>query len=175
MCEYISHFPEHPKALIFCNTEAKIDLDSMVGKFTQLGGEDIGEICRQAYISPTTESTKAFYEKCIPYYARNPYSKQEIQRCIQHNEIFENYCKKEMLTFDYNPILEKIQCPTLFMVGEESPGHPPKSAEIMADGIDQRFRYYHVFKNAGAPVYKDSPEEAKMVVRNFISELHKEV
>ena len=53
MCEYISHFPEHPEALIFCNTEAKMNLDAMVEKFTQLGGEAIGEICRQTYMSST--------------------------------------------------------------------------------------------------------------------------
>ena len=77
-----------------------------------------------------------------------------------------------MLTFDYSAVVEKIQCPTLFMVGEESPGHPPKTAEVMADRVEQRFRHYHVFKDAGAPVYKDSPQEAERVVREFILRLN---
>lgn len=168
ICEYVTQHPEHPGALIFCNTEAKMDIDAMVDKFRELGGEKIARICRENYLAPTPEAVVTYRDQCIPYYATNPYTSTEIKRCIQRMEIFEHYCKKEMTHFDYLNELYKIQCPVLFMVGEKSPGHPPKLAETMAKKIDKRWVHYHEFKEAGAPVYNDAPKESEKVVKDFI-------
>lgn len=170
MCEYVSHYPNHPGALIFCNTEAKMDIDVMVEKFRELGGDKVAEICRQNYLAPTPDIVAAYRDHCVPFYAKNAYSKKEIQRCIQRMEIFEHYCKNEMNQFNYLGELHKIQCPTLFMVGEKSPGHPSPLAKTMADKIDPQWVHYHEFKDAGAPVYKDSPEEAYKLVSQFIDQ-----
>ena len=64
--------------------------------------------------------------------------------------------------------MNKIQCPTLFMVGEKSPGHPPALAKAMVERMEERWVHYHEFKDAGAAVYKDSPVESEQVVREFI-------
>jgi len=168
MCEYVKSYPNHPGGLIFCNTEAKMDIDAMVEQFKDLGGEEVAEICRKNYLAPTAESVEAYRDKCIPFYAKNAYSKQEIQRCIQRMEIFENYCKNEFKHFDYLGKLDKVQCPTLFMVGEKSPGHPPKLAKMMAEKIKPELVSYHEFKDAGSPVYKDAEQESEAVVRNFL-------
>ncbi len=92
----------------------------------------------------------------------------EINRCQQRTEVFEHYCRHEMKTFDYLDDVHKIACPTLFMVGEESPGHPPKAAKEMASKINDQWVTYHEFDGAGAPVYNDSPEEAYRAVKQFI-------
>ncbi|PIQ42405.1 MAG: hypothetical protein COV52_05075 [Gammaproteobacteria bacterium CG11_big_fil_rev_8_21_14_0_20_46_22] len=171
MCEYVNRYPEHPGALIFCNTEAKLDLEAMVEKFDELGGKEVAEICRQNYLSPTPESVDAYQDHCIPYYAKNAYTRAEVKRCLQHPEIFEHYCQHEMMRFDYLDTLSKIACPTLLMVGEQSPGHPPKCAQLMKDKIKPGLVTYHEFKGAGAPVYNDSPEEAYQVVHKFIQSI----
>ena len=54
------------------------------------------------------------------------------------------------------------------MVGEQSPGHPPLTAKKMADCIKAEWVTYHLFDNAGSPVYKDSARESYQVVKQFV-------
>jgi len=171
LCDYVTRYPEHPSAVIFCNTEAKTELGAMLEKFRELGGDEVAEICRQNYLSPTPETVAAYKEKCVPLYAKKSYSKNEMARCIPRMEVIEHYCNNEINHFNYLDLIHKIQCPTLFMVGEKSPGHPPALARKMADKIDSRWLSYHEFKNAGAPVYKDLPLESEHAVRTFIQSL----
>jgi pimeloyl-ACP methyl ester carboxylesterase len=168
MCEYVTKYPNHPGALIFCNTEAKFDLDLVCEAFRKLGGDEIAELARKNFSSPTPEIIEEFKNKGVPFYARNAYTPTEIARCQQRTQVFEHYCKNKMTQFNYLGQLNKIQCPTLFMVGEISPGHPPRAAQLMMAEIDPKLVTHHEFKNAGAPVYKDSPEEAEQVVRDLI-------
>jgi len=168
MCEYMSQYPNHPGALIFCHTEAKQNINIVIEKFRELGGDEVAEICHQNFMSPTPGIVKSFQEKCMPLYGKKGYNKVELNRCIQRPEIFEHYCKHEMKQFNYLDELDKIQCPSLFMVGAKSPGHPPQLTQEMASRVDPKWAHYHEFKDAGAPVYNDSPEEAYQVVSKFI-------
>ena len=171
MCEYVSRYPDHPGALIFCNTEARFDIDMVCDVFRRLGGQDIAELARKNFISPTPEIIEEFKKKCVPYYGKNAYTSKEIARCTQRTEVFEHYCKNEMNQFNYLNELYKINCPTLFMVGEQSPGHPPKCAQLMANKIKSERVIYREFKDAGAPVYNDSPEESYQAVSQFIKQV----
>ncbi len=171
MCEYVKRYPSHAGGLIFCNTEAKLDVEAMIEKFRELGGDEVAEICRKNYLAPTPEIAAAYRDRCVPFYARNAYSKTEVKRCTQHMEVFAHYCTGEANQFDYLSDMNKIQCPTLFMVGEKSPGHPPALAKAMVERMEQRWVHYHEFKDAGAPVYKDSPAESEQVARAFIKTL----
>ncbi|MCP4475152.1 MAG: alpha/beta hydrolase [Gammaproteobacteria bacterium] len=120
-------------------------------------------------ILPTT--VEEFEKRCVPYYANNAYSQEEIARCQQNTAVFQYYCKYEMKTFNYLEQLHKIQCPSLFMIGADSPGHPPAAAEEMIAKVRADLVTKHLFNHAGAPVYKDSPEESYQVVRQFLQKL----
>lgn len=171
LCEYATQHPQHPGALVFCNTEAKFDLDLVAEKFEARAGKDVAEIVRQNFMAPTPEIVKLYQERCVPFYAKNAYTQTEMKRCQQRMEIFEHYCKNEMKTFTYLDKLGGIVCPVLFMVGEESTGHPVKAAEKMAAKMKKELVTYHLFKGAGAPVYKDSLKESLEVVNRFISQI----
>lgn len=168
MCEYINNYPDHPGGLIFCNTEASFDVDKVSKAFAKLGGEEIGKLARRHFTASTPEISKEFQERCVPYYANNAYTKTEISRCIQHMQVFEHYCQSEMKSFNYLNDVHKITVPTLFMVGEKSPGHPAESAKAMAEKIKSELVTYHEFKSAGAPVYKDALDESDKAVRDFL-------
>lgn len=168
MCEYVKFYPNHPSGLIFCNTEAFFDVDKVSQAFAKLGGEEIGDLARKHFTDSTAEVAKEFQERCVPYYAANAYTPTEISRCTQHMQVFEHYCQSEMKSFNYLNHVHKITVPTLFMVGEKSPGHPVESAKAMAEKINSDLVTYHEFKNSGAPVYKDALGESEKVVRDFI-------
>lgn len=169
MCEYVAKHPKNLGGLIFCNTEARFVLDDVCEKLAAVGGAEIAEIARQQFTNPTPESTKVYQEKCIKYYAKNAYSPTEIKRCKQHIEVLSYYSEHYIQNFDYTNDLNNITCPTLLMVGEASPFHLPIRAEEMAAHITSELVTLHLFKDAGAAVYKDSPDEAAMVVRNFLT------
>ncbi|OGT32030.1 MAG: hypothetical protein A3E87_10805 [Gammaproteobacteria bacterium RIFCSPHIGHO2_12_FULL_35_23] len=167
MCEYLSRY-SNLGGLIFCNTEARFILDDVCEKLAELGGTEIAEIARKQFTDPTPESAAAYQQKCVKYYAKNAYSAQEIGRCKQHIEILSHFYKNHMHNFNYLEDLKKVKCPTLLMVGESSPLHLPIRAEEMAAQINPKLVTVYLFKNAGAPVYKDSADEAKKVVRDFL-------
>jgi pimeloyl-ACP methyl ester carboxylesterase len=173
MCEYVKHYPNHAGGLIFCNTEAKFNVDDVSDAFARLGGVEIGDLARKNFTDSTPDIAEKFKEQCVPYYAKNAYTSIEVARCMQHMQVFEHYCKNEMKSFNYLDDVGKIKVPTLFMVGELSPGHPPKSAKTMAEKLAPQLVNYHEFKGAGAPVYNDSLEESEKVVIMFFQKLLK--
>jgi pimeloyl-ACP methyl ester carboxylesterase len=107
-------------------------------------------------------------EKCVKYYAKNAYSLQELARCKQNLEAFSHYYKNYLREFNYLNDVKKIQCPTLLMAGMLSPLHLPIRAQEMMEHMNSSLVRMHLFKQAGAPVYKDSPQEAAQVVRSFL-------
>ncbi len=171
MCEYVNKYPDHPGALIFCNTEARFDLDKVCDVFRKLGGDEVANLARQNFMNPTPAIIEEFKQKCVPYYAKNAYTPEEIGRCVQRTQVFEHYCKNELHGLNYLNAMSKVNCPTLFMVGGISPGHPPAAAQEMASRIDKQWVTYSEFEKAGAPVYKDSPDDALLIVKDFLDSL----
>lgn len=64
--------------------------------------------------------------------------------------------------------MKTIQCPSLLMVGADSPLHLPLRAKEMADRIPNGLAHLESFEGCGAPVYKDNPDKAFSVVRDFL-------
>ena len=169
MCEYLSHHADDLGGLIFCNTEARFILEDVCQKFTEIASPEIAELVRKQFTDPTPESAKDYQEKCVKYYAKNAYSPQEIKRGKQNVEVLSHFYKNHIHQFDYTAELKKIKCPTLLMIGASSPLHLPIRAQEMAEEIAPELLTVHLFKDAGAPVYKESPEEAEKTVRQFLT------
>lgn len=168
MCEYVSRYPSHPGGLIFCNTEARFVLDEVCEALEKCGGKEVAEAARQQFLNPTPDNLLEYNKKVMPYYGKKSYSPEEIARCQQHHEVFFHFLKNEVLKFNYLNEMHKINCPTLLMVGEDSPTHLVKRAEEMADRIQEKHVKMVIFKDCGGPVYKDQPEESYKVVRDFL-------
>jgi len=171
LCSYATQYPDAPAGLIFCNTEAQFNLDRIVTKMEKLGGKEAAIILREYFTNPSQETEKRYLEHCVPHYAKNAYTPEEINRCTKNLDVARYYAKHEALQFNFLSELHKIKCPSLFMVGEKSPIHPVESAEEMATQIDQNLVSYNLFSDSGAPVYKDSTKEAYRVVYDFIKNI----
>jgi proline iminopeptidase len=171
LCEFNSRYPEQAGGLIFCNTEARFIIDDICSKLGELGGTEVAEIARKQLTNPSPETAKLYQEKCVKFYAKNAYTSQELGRCLQNMEVFSHYYKNHISAFSYLDSLSTIQCPTLLMAGALSPLHLPARAKEMFAKIKPSLATLHIFEQAGAPVYKDSPEEAEKVVREFLEKL----
>ena len=170
MCEFISKHYEYPAGLIFCNTEAKYPLAAVCKQLRKLGGESAADAGHGLYTNPTEKTLENFVKYCTPFFAKNAYSKRELDRCIKHPEVFFYYCRQQMLDFNYLGEMHKIQCPTLLLVGEDS-YHVPEAAKQMAAKIKPKYLTMEIIKDAGAPVYKDKPKETYIAVKQFLEKL----
>jgi len=153
--------------IILCNTEARFDVEGLSEQFVKKGLPESAEANRNFYYNPTPETWKAYQQHCLPHYAKNAYSPAELGRCMRQEAVFMHAVKDYVLKFDYRQDLETLTCPALIMAGERG-SHTPESAQEMADHIPKQYLHYHLFKDAGAPVYKDEPVEAEKVVRDFL-------
>jgi proline iminopeptidase len=171
MCAYADKYPQAPGGLIFCNTEATFDLDQVTQILKDRGADDAAQACDTFYTNPTLENMQQYTQLCIPHYAHNHYSKEELSRCIKHPDVFIHFCQNEMLQFNFLHAMEKIQCPTLLMIGADSPFHFPQAAQDMAASIKANLVTMALIEKAGAAVYKDQPEESYQIVGTFLSSL----
>jgi proline iminopeptidase len=81
MCELVSQHSDLPGGLIFCNTEARFSLDMICEKLKILGGIQPANACHEFYTNPNKSTFEEYVKYCIPYYAKNAYSKTELDRC----------------------------------------------------------------------------------------------
>lgn len=65
--------------------------------------------------------------------------------------------------------MQKISCPTLLLVGQDSL-HVVETAEEMAEKIQPKYLSMQIFEGTGAPVYKDKPQEAYETVKQFLKQ-----
>lgn len=165
--EYLRCFGSVLGGIIFCNTEARLDIEALAEQFRRHGYPQAAEACLKFFRDPNQDTLKAYHQFCIPLYAKNAYSKAELSRCITHPEVFIHAVKNEILQFDYRPDLRKINCPTLIMAGEFG-SHTPEAAQEMAQCIPSKHLTFELFKGAGSPVYKDDPLLAEATVRKFL-------
>ena len=170
---YVSQHPEHPQALLLCNTEAKVSVEARYQMFKTLGGEKAGQAAWEYDHYPTKEGVhEQFIKHCLPYYAcYRSYKPEDIAQCHTNISMRTKFMKEENLVFDFRSTLNKVVCPTLLLAGEYSPGHPVTCAQQTAQSIPHQYVQLKIIKNAGAPVYNDKPAEVYACILRFIAEV----
>lgn len=168
--EYIRQNANSLSGAIFCNTEAHFDYMAVAKQFYKNGYPDAFDACIALYENPTEKTFQDYAKYCLPLYAKNAYSMEEKRRCIGNKAVFIHYIKNEMNNFDYRKDIESITYPTLIMAGERG-SHTAESAYEMTRYIPKKWLTYHLFKDAGSPVYKDEPETARVVVEKYLKNI----
>ena len=77
-----------------------------------------------------------------------------------------HFFREELRSFDWFGDLERVRCPTLILAGELDPITTVPDHDEMAAAI-QKSRL-EVFSDAGHGVFRDKPEEALAVIRDFV-------
>lgn len=170
LCSYATRHPEQPGGLIFCDTEARFDMLRILEGFERKAGKQARTAAEAYFQNPSPENVEAYQKICVPYYARNPYSQEEMNRSISHPEIAQYYSQHELRQFNFVNELKNIQCPSLILAGENAPLHVPSSLEEIAKAIPNQFSNYHLIKNVGTPVYRDAEREVEKIIREFIGQ-----
>ena len=186
--EYAINYPDHPGALILCNTEAHIDValraEMYAAKARRLPerGIDPNEI-RDIVLKlgngsiDSKETGKIYIEKCAPLFSEKPGAPEEElvwALCKQNPLAWEIFDRNEQFTFDHRPRLHEMKAPVLSISGELDVEHPASSAAEMCKLIGTNARQV-ILKNAGDPVDHDDPEGTTKAAHDFVCELYPEV
>ncbi len=75
----------------------------------------------------------------------------------------------ESHSFNFFPDLDRIQCPTLVLGGEDDPIHPIESHVDMAAALPPHLVQFGRFADCRHAVITDAPERTLAVIRDFIA------
>jgi pimeloyl-ACP methyl ester carboxylesterase len=103
---------------------------------------------------------------CLPVYNPKPMDPDVIARTRLRLEVGNHFFRNEGLEVDLFPELPNIRCPTLVLGGELDPITPVADSQDIAAAIPQA--EVRIFEGAGHGVFRDQPEEAVEVIREFV-------
>jgi proline iminopeptidase len=106
----------------------------------------------------------------FPFYSRTPRDPDAIRRTVRHPEVTQWFTRSggEGHTFNFFPVLARIQCPTLVLGGEEDPMTPIECQADLAAALPAHLARFERFPGCGHTVLVDAPERALAVIRDFI-------
>jgi proline-specific peptidase len=161
--------PDKPAKLILSSGAPRIDLDRARAMFERLGGAEALEVFNRYWDEPGDEQNFADYMRvCLPLYNPTPVSEEVIARVVMNRELMERFGLGELRTFDYRAELGKIRCPTLVLAGELDPITTVDDAEDIVAALPPELVRFERFPQAGHGVFRDQPDEALAVIREFI-------
>ena len=137
---YLARHPDHPSKVVLACTSARLDLDAIAHRFTQLGGETAGATARQ-FFGGDISVMPAFREHCIPLYATAPLNPDDLARAVMNPELMTHCFNGEATTMDLRAGLAAVTCPVLVLSGELDPIMPDEMVHEMVDALPATVRH----------------------------------
>jgi pimeloyl-ACP methyl ester carboxylesterase len=159
-------YPELPAKLIVSSSIARFRLDRALPMFEKLGGEEARAVAERYFIDPNDENFVEFMTVCLPLYNTTPLDPDVVARVRLRPEVAAHFFRGEARTYDWFDELDRIAAPTLILAGELDPITTLADHEDMAAAIPGS--RLEVFADAGHGVFRDKPQEARAVIREFI-------
>src|SRR5712691_11682613 len=158
--------PDLPSKLIVSSSLARFRPDRAFPMFEKLGGPEVREVAERHFRELSDESAEEFMRVALPVYNPKPMDPDVIARTRLKLEVGNHFFRNEGLEVDLLPELANIKCPTLVLGGELDPITPVADSEDIAAAIAQA--EVRIFEGAGHGVFRDKPEEAVAVIREFV-------
>ncbi len=158
--------PDLPAKVIASSTLAKFRLDRALPMFERLGGADARGVAERHFSELTDETFEEFLRVCLPLYNQTQQDPDVLARTLLRREVGLHFFRGEGFTLDLFPELGKITAPTLVLGGELDPITPVADAEDIAAAIPHST--LRIFPGAGHGVFRDRPDEAIGVIRDFV-------
>ena len=166
---YAARHPEHPAGLIFSSTSGRFRAERNLAVFERLGGEASRSSADAFYRDPSMETFGPFLVNCMPHYNTRFSDPGGMARTIVNLDVLLHFFANEYIDCDLLPGLAQIQCPTLVLGGEEDPTTPIEDQADIAAAVPAEFVRFHRFADCGHGVYRDCPDEAMPILRQFIA------
>ncbi|MFN8524279.1 MAG: alpha/beta hydrolase [Chloroflexota bacterium] len=171
---YATRYPEHPAKLIPVSTEAAggTYLERRVEMFERFGGPEVGALARRRLLDRQADGAtlEAWLRLAFPLYTRTPRDPAVLRRAVRQPDVTRRFTREggEAHSFDLFPDLQRIQCPTLLLGGEDDPMTPIECQAAIAAALPAPFVRFERFPGCGHGVVPDAQERAMAVIREFI-------
>ena len=158
--------PQLADKLIVSSSIGRFRLDRALPIFERLGGAEARDVAERYFAGPNHERLEEFMATCLPLYNPTPLDPEAIARVVRRPEVGFHFFRDEGRTYDLFGELDRIRCPTLILAGALDPittlaDHEDLAAAIPGSRLE-------VFPAAGHGVFRDKPEEALAVIRDFV-------
>ena len=161
-----ARYPDLPSKLIVSSSLARFRPDRAFPMFERLGGPEVREVAERHFSELTDETAEEFMRVCLPVYNPKPIDPEVVARTRLKLEVGNHFFRNEGFDVDLFPELHNIKCPTLVIGGELDPITPVADSQDIAAAIPQA--EVRIFEGAGHGVFRDQPEEAVAVIREFV-------
>lgn len=169
---YIARHPGHAAGVVLSSTSPHLGLQRKLAMFEALGGARVREVAERFWRRPNAEHWVAYDRVCKPFYNTVRPAGDDAQRRIVFNEaILFASAGGEQQTMNLLPGLAAAACPVLVMAGRQDPVCPLADAEDIAAALPAPLSRLAVFDNAGHGAWRDEPEAAFALLREFIGAL----
>jgi proline iminopeptidase len=171
---YATRHPAHPAKLVLVSTEAagSTHVDRRIALFERLGGAEAGALARRRFLEGEVDSAMldAWIRIAFPVYTRTPRDPATVRRAVLRPEVNLWYTQPggEGRSFNFLPLLQRIECPTLVLGGEEDPMIPIACQEDIVAALPAHLVRFERFPGCGHGVVTDAPERAMALIREFI-------
>jgi proline iminopeptidase len=168
---YATRHPEHPRALVLCNTAARFRVDRSLDVFERLGGREARAAAAGYLQRASAETLPDFVRLCTPLYNRTPQDPDLMMRALpQANfDLCTAFFQDELHRFDFRAALATVRCPTLVVGGTEDPITPLADSEDIAAALPAALVRFERFTGCGHPVYQDDQEGFLRSLRAFLA------
>jgi pimeloyl-ACP methyl ester carboxylesterase len=166
---YIARHPGHPAKVILSSTSPHMALQRKLAMFEELGGPQTRAVAEAFWTQPN-EATWAEYNRvCKRHYNRRPAPNDDAHHRIIFNEpILFASAGGEQQTMNLLPGLANAQCPVLVMAGMQDPVCPLDDSRDIAAALPPQWMRISAFANSGHGAWRDEPEAAFALLRDFI-------
>lgn len=167
---YLGRHPDHPAKVVLSSTRARWVGADAVEMFRRLGGDEAAELADAFWNGTPSDGVRERYrEVCGPLYTRQPGNVFDSVDVVRNTELFAHWNAEENKRFDLRADLAKAKCPVLVLAGEFDPVCPMRAAEEIVASLPSEFATFERFAHSGHGVFRDEPERAMQLLRDFVA------
>lgn len=167
---YLARHPQHPARVVLSSTSHHLGLPRKLAMFERLGGPAARAAADAFWTAPGPVTWAEYQRLCMHLYnVQPPADSQARQRIRFVEEILFASAGGEQQQMHLLPGLAQVQCPVLVMAGEQDPVTPLADAQEIAAAIPAPWGRLVTFARAGHGAWRDQPEEALAVLRDFVA------
>jgi len=167
---YLARHPGHASKVILSSTSPHMGLERKLVMFERFGGARARAVAQAFWTAPDAAKLAEYWEVCHSLYnQRHAPNGDAATRIIRNDDILLHYVAGEMQRLNLLPGLAKAQCPVLVMAGELDPVCPLADSQDIASALPARWSRLTTFAGSGHGAWRDEPEAAFAVLREFIT------
>ena len=168
---YIARHPEHAARVVLSSTSPAMNLERKLAMFERLGGPEARAAAAAFWRDPNPQTWAPYNLHCKPHYNTRPPAGDDAQsRIVFNHDILFASAGGEQQTMNLLPGLAAARCRVLVMAGELDPVCPLADSLDIAAALPPALVRLASFAGSGHGAWRDEPEAAFAVLREFILE-----